>query len=676
MHVIRIPRTVGELELPDFVRSIEPSWAKEGELPFNLRRVSLRPGETTAPHNHHDTEVWVILDGEGEVTSDDRSARVTGGDTVRLPPLGVHTLRNTSDDRPLTFLTTWWEDMPALAREHQERDVRSTETGRPVLLLPSFPTPNGELHLGHIVGPFLGADLVRRGLIQRRTDAHLLLGTVGHQSQVAAAAIKQGLSFYELAERNTDAIQEALTATDIAWDVFVRPSSPEYPQIALEIFERLRRTGAVVAKTVQANYCVPCRTFLFEAFVAGACPHCGSRDTAGIECEACALPFADEELQDPSCATCGTPAERRELTRYYLPLEPLREKLTGYLRTAHMSARLRSYVNRVLAATLPDIPVSTIAPDGILIPADPSGSTEGQRMYSAFELAARFITAFDRLAKNLGTSGWEEYAEAANPRTVLFFGFDNAFLRTIIFPAVLTSFTDKVALPDTMICNEFYLLDGQKFSTGRQHAIWGREVFDEQTRDQLRLYLAGTRPDIRRRDFVVEEYAEFVRSELIGGWETWLASVDARLRKHFDGTAPEAGSWNTEAQRFFGQIREFRAQLPQALEPERFDARAAAETLRTFVTRARRFAEVCEDVLEAEPPTGDARTCMALELMAVRNLAETARPLVPVLAARLAEQLGITGSSGEESPQWVPAGTEIALDGPYFTPDVSIKTAR
>ncbi|MFD9356340.1 class I tRNA ligase family protein [Streptomyces sp. NPDC060031] len=683
MHVIPIPRTVGELELPDFVRSVEPSWAEGGTLPFNLRRVTLRPGERTAPHNHHDTEVWVILDGRGEVVSDGESAQVAAGDTVRLPPLGVHTLRNLADDRPLTFLTTWWEDMPALDREHDKRATDATGSSRaerPVLLLPSFPTPNGELHLGHVVGPFLGADLVRRGLHQRGTEAHLLLGTVGHQSQVASAAISQGLSFYELAERNTDAIQEALAAADIGWDVFVRPSSPQYPQVALDIFESLRAKGAVVAKTVSANYCAPCETFLFEAFVSGACPHCGSHDTAGIECEACALPFADEELRDPGCATCGTPAEQRELTRYYLPLEPLRDKLTAYLRTAHMSARLRAYVERVLAGPLPDLPVSTVAPDGILVPADPAGdgpdATEGQRMYSAFELAARFITALDELAKGRGATGWESYAESEDPRTVLFFGFDNAFLRTIVFPAVLGSFTDKVALPDTMICNEFYLLDGQKFSTGRMHAIWGREVFSEQTRDQLRLYLAGTRPDIRRRDFVVAEYADFVRTQLLDGWEPWLASVDGRLDKHFGGIVPEAGSWNAEAQRFYGQIREFRAQLPRALEPERFDARGAAEAVRTFVDRARRFAEACEDVLDTAPPTGDARTCMALELMAVRTLAEVARPLVPVMAARLAERLGAAGPAAEDAPQWVPAGSEVSLAGPYFTADVSIRTAR
>ncbi|MCS0639653.1 class I tRNA ligase family protein [Streptomyces sp. LP05-1] len=679
MHLIPIPRTTAELDLPGFVRSAEPDWAEgDGPLPFNLRRVTLRPGEITAPHNHHDTEVWVILDGEGEVVSDRKSAPVRGGDTIRLPPLSTHTLRNTAADRPLTFLTTWWEDMTALDRAHRQRAGHPAGGGRPVLLLPSFPTPNGELHLGHLVGPYLGADLVRRGLAARGTEAHLLLGTVGHQSQVAAAARKEGLSFYELAERNTDAIQEALAAADVKWSVFVRPSAPEYPRVAREVFEELRDRGAVVARTVPANYCAPCGTFLFEAFVTGACPHCGSRDTAGIECEACALPFADEELRDPGCARCGSPAEQRQLTRWYLPLEPLRERLTGWLRTVRMSARLRAYTDRVLAGPLPDLPVSTVAPDGIPVPADPAGATGGQRLYSAFELAARFLTALDTLARDRGAAGWREYAAAENPRTVLFFGFDNAFLRTIVFPAVLGAFTDRVALPDTMICNEFYTLGGQKFSTGRLHAVWGREVFREETRDQLRLYLAATRPDVRRRDFDIAEYAGFVRTELIDGWESWLASVDARLAKHFGGTVPEAGSWNAEAERFYGQIRELREQVPRALEPERFDARGAAELLRLFVRRARRFAEACEDVLAAAPGSGDARTCVALELMAVRTLSEVAGPLAPVLAARLAGRLATGAGSpvaAGDPPGWVPAGTPVTLAGPHFTADVAIRTA-
>lgn len=365
-------------------------------------------------------------------------------------------------------------------------------------------------------------------------------------------------------------------------------------------------------------------------------------------------------------------------------MEPLREKLTDYLRSVAMSARLRSYVDRVLAAPLPDLPVSTIAPDGLLLPADPSGATDGQRMYSAFELAARFITAVDALAQEQGLAGWEEYAEAERPRTVLFFGFDNAFLRAIVFPAVLGAFTGKLALADTMVCNEFYLLDGKKFSTGRKHAIWGRDAFREQTRDQLRLYLAATSPDIRRRDFVVAEYERFVRTELIGQWQDWLTSVGDRLRKYFDGVAPEAGSWNSEAEQFYGRIREFASRLTVALEPERYSARAAAEAVRGFVAEAGRFTEVCEDVLGAGAVTATARTCMALELMAVRTLATVAEPLLPELAARLAGQLGqaaaeaapeAASEAGGGSVQWVAPGTPVALAGPYFPSDVSIKSA-
>jgi methionyl-tRNA synthetase len=676
MDVIPIPRTVDDLAQPDHVRSARPSWARDPELPLNVRRVTLRPLETTAPHNHHDVEVWVILDGGGEVTSDGETVQVTAGDTVRLPPLGVHTLHNTAEDRPLTFLTFWWEDMAALDSEHDRRNEAAHGSGRPVLLLPSFPTPNGTLHLGHLAGPFLNADLVRRGLVARGTPARLLLGTVGHQSQVAAAALSQGLTFYQLAERNTDAIQQALAAAQIDWDVFVRPSSPDYPKVALEIFERLRSNGSVLTKTRKASYCTPCGMFLFEAFVAGACPHCGSRDTAGIECEACALPFSDHELLEPSCRTCGSPAGQRELTRYYLPLEPLRGKLTEYLRSVRMSARLRSYVDRVLAAPLPDLPVSTVAADGITLPADPSGATGGQRMYSAFELAARFITAVDALAREQGMAGWLEYAAAERPRTVLFFGFDNAFLRAIVFPAVLGAFTDQLELADTMVCNEFYLLDGQKFSTGRKHAIWGQDAFKEGTRDQLRFYLAATSPDIRRRNFVTGEYQRFVRDELAGQWEGWLASVDGRLLKYFAGLVPEAGSWNTEAEQFYGRIREFAARLTRALEPELFSARSAAEAVRGFVAGARQFAEVCEDALAVEPVSATARTCMALELMAVRALAMVAEPLLPNLTRRLAGQLGLAAPpSGEHPVRWVVPGSQVTLAGPYFSTDASIERA-
>lgn len=654
MLVSGIPRSLSDLGAPTFVRSGPPPWADVARPPFNVTRVTLRPGETTTAHNHHDNEVWIVLAGRGVVRSGGAAERVAAGDTVQLAPLETHTLHNEAIDQPLTFLSVWWEDMGMLAEAHAARAAAPSTDHRPVLLLPSFPTPNGELHLGHVAGPYLGADIARRALAAAGTPVHLLLGTVGHQSQVAAAAAAAGVSFHALAERNTEAIMAGLTAAGIEWDVFVRPSSPDYPALARQVFERLRDDGVVVTRNAPTYHCPRCDRFLFEAFVAGACPHCGSRDTAGIECEACALPFADADLVDVTCATCGSAAERRPLTRYFLPLEPLRDRLASYLGTVRMGPRLAAYVDRVLAGPLPDMPVSIVADDGIEVP-----GVEGQRLYSAFELAARYLTAVDRLARDRGEDGWEAYLARRQPRTVLFFGFDNAYLRAIVFPAVLGAFTDVAPLPDTLVSNEFYELDGAKFSTGRRHAVWARDAFDDKSRDRLRLYLAATRPEHRRSNFSTDAYDAFVQHELVERLDGWLGAVGARVDRHFAGTAPEAGSWIPEAEEFYGRIRALHAEAGPALLPGRFSPATAVAAVSSFVVAARRFGEMAREILTAPTLTGPGRTCVALELMAVRTVAQVLRPLVPATADRLSRQLG--GVAAATDPQWVRPGTPVSI---------------
>ncbi|MEV6716643.1 class I tRNA ligase family protein [Lentzea sp. NPDC051208] len=666
MIVSGIPRELADLARADFVRSAAPEWAHAAGAPFNVRRVTLQPGEITAEHNHHDLEVWVVLDGTGEVGWDGHHRVLAAGDSVYLPPLAPHTLRNLSDDRPLSFFSMWWESLPALAEVHalREEQQATERQGRPVLLLPSFPTPNGELHLGHLSGPFLSADACRRALLAAGDRAHLLLGTVGHQSQVSAAAEAEGVTFHELAERNTDAITEGLTAAGVDWDVFVRPSEPSYPAMATAVFESLRDKGVLVRRTEPTNYCEPCDRYLLEAFVAGRCPHCGSDQTAGIECELCALPYDDRDLVDPSCAGCGTAATPRPLTRYFLPLEPLRAKLTDYLRGAATHGRLRAYVDRVLANPLPDLPVSIPAEHGIPIHVGDAEGPSEQRMYSAFELTARFLVALDGFS-----GGWEAYARRVNPRTVLFFGFDNAFLRAFAFPAVLGAFTDALALPEALVCNDFYLLDGEKFSTGRKHAVWLREAVNPANADQLRLYLAATAPDVRRRDFTVQGYAEFVTGELIGRWQRLLDGVDARVAERFGGTAPEAGGWHAEAERFYGQIADLARTAALDYLPGRFRPRAVVAAVTALVRHAEDFAEVSAD---ATPGSGLARTCAALELMAVRTLAAAITPLAPEAGERIAAGLGEDAVALEATPRWVRAGAEIKLPTDLFNPDTTV----
>ncbi|HXV92108.1 MAG TPA: hypothetical protein VD813_02320, partial [Pseudonocardia sp.] len=201
------------------------------------------------------------------------------------------------------------------------------------------------------------------------------------------------------------------------------------------------------------------------------------------------------------------------------------------------------------------------------------------------------------------------------------------------------------------------------------HAIWSREVFGAGNRDQLRLYLAATSPDVRRRDFTATGYAAFVQ-DVLREWEHWIAGVGARVGEHFAGTAPEAGPWNADAERGYGHIRDLLAAAGSAYRPDRLGLRHAVAAMRTFVDRMSEFAEVVEDVLAGGPGSPIARTVVALELMAVRTLAAAAAPLAPDLAARLASAVGEPGGvPATDVPGWVRPGTPVSFGSGFFTED-------
>lgn len=671
MIVHRIARSVGDLSAPGFVRS----WAPVDEAlgaPVNNRVVTLAPSEVTRPHDHHDTEVWVLLAGEGVVTEDGRTEQVSAGDLVVLPPLGRHSLTNTADDAPLVFLTLWWDEAAALAGAHADRAAAAASEQRPVLVLPSFPTPNGDLHVGHLAGPYLAADACVRALRADGHEARLLLGTVGHQSQVAVAARAAGASFVDFAERRTEEIVATLDAAGVTRDVFVRPGARgPYERIARGVFERLLGDGALTRERRPMWRCERCDRWLIEAFLAGRCPHCGSAETAGIECEACALPYDETDLVDAACAACGSAAVTAGCERWWLPLEPLRKQLETYLAGVRMSARLRSYVTAVLAAPLRDLPVSVPTDEGVDVG---DAGIGGQRLYSAFELAARFLTAVDVAGHDEGYASWEDYAVARAPRTVTLFGFDNAYLRAFAFPAVLLAGAFAVDPPDAMVCNEFYRLGGSKFSTGRGHAIWGRELAPGgAAADPLRLHVAATRPEGRATSFTLDDYRATL-DRLEGRWLPWLAGVGRRLGERFDGRVPEAGAWDAEAFQFFADVRHLRDAAARAYRPETLSPRSAAAAVAAFVQRAEEFAHL----QDGPDGAGSAdRTGMALELMGLRTLAAALHPLLPELATALARALGDAAPVGlAAEPAFVPAGRQVVLGPAVAAWSLAIAAAR
>ena len=387
--------------------------------------------------------------------------------------------------------------------------ITKTARGRRVWILPSFPTPNGGLHVGHLAGPFVAADVLRRAQREAGNDPQLLLGTVGHQSQVAAAARLAKRTFYEEADANTSLIRQTLKRFGIEPAAFIEPRSTDYPDHSREVFRQLVDAGYVQYASVPTHRCPECAALRFEAFLSGRCPHCSSSQTAGIECEQCALPYNESDLVDARCSVCTTATELVATGRWMLRLEDLRERLRTHHGAAQSTPTLRRYLGAVLADTLPDFPVSIPGSDGIIVDTPDGGP---QVLYSGFELVGRYITAVEAVARPRGRGWQEEMSMHPDAELVVFFGFDNAYLRAVVFTAMLLALEiEGLAAPSAYLSNEFYNLDGEKFSTSRNHVVWGDDILKHHSVDNVRLHVSVTRPEIERTNFTTRALVEASR---------------------------------------------------------------------------------------------------------------------------------------------------------------------
>jgi methionyl-tRNA synthetase len=538
---------------------------------------------------------------------------------------------------------------------------------RRALLTSAPPTPNGDLHLGHIGGPYMAADVQKRYLRMRGVEAYYLCGSDDNLSWVLTNGRQYGMTAPEAADHFSNEVDATLHAARIEMDVFARPNASAFhvPMVQ-EFVRRLYEQGELVARTGPSPYCASCQRYLYEAYIRGNCPHCGSL-SGGNYCEDCALPNDCIDLAGAYCADCGAAPETREFTRLFFPLSRHAAALERFHREVEMSPHLRALCERTLARGLPDVCISHVADWGI--PVGIAGF-EGQVIYAWCEMAPRYLAYTAELLSRQGEDprDWRRFWCADDARVVQCFGFDNGFWYSLFIPALFTAYDPSIRLQAALVSNEFYRLEGKKFSTSRKHAIWGRELLADATPDEVRFYLAYTCPETERTNFTRAGFEEVVRRELIEGWQEWLAGLGAKVAQEAAGAAPAAAAWTPEQRRFADRLASLAADAAAAYEAATFSPQAATRTLCELVRLGRRFGKA-EDWWATVPArAAERRTALALELAAARLLAQAAAPLLPDFAARLAADLGFAGPlAWEEPPAWVPAGQAIGrLDAIYF----------
>jgi methionyl-tRNA synthetase len=629
-------------------------WEGVVQPPFGAAWAVVAPGGSTKHHGHQEGETFFVVKGRGEMRIGDDTVPVAAGDVVYQPPFQRHTLHNTAADEDLIFLAIWWEDLN-LWTGHGRDPGPDRALPRRVLVTSAPPTPNGDLHLGHLSGPYLAGDVAARYLKLRGAEVHYVFGSDDNQSYVATHAASLGLEPQQAADRLAADIEATLRAACIEVEQFVRPNtSPWHVATVQELFRALHAGGKLEARTALAPYCESCRRYLYDAYLNGRCPHCGAPWGCNC-CEECGRHVDCVELLEPVCARCGRPAARRPLERLYFPLSRYAAELRGYHERVAMNPNLRALCEQALEAGLPDVAVTAPADWGIAVPVPGFGD---QRIFVWCEMAARYLA----YARHLGV-GWEAYFKADEAEVVQCFGFDNGFYYALLLPALLRAYDPAIRLAQALVMNEFYRLDGRKFSTTRQHAIMGRELLADVPADLVRFYLAATRPEVEGTNFTLADFAETTDRELLGHWQPWLEELAARAQQEARGIVPATGDWTAEHRLFYDRLEGYVAEAASAYDARSFSPQRAVRVMGELVREARRFGKAEESWRRVAARGEERRTALALELLAAKALAQLAAPILPDFAARLWGDLGIATPLGthcwEDRPYWLPEGQKL-----------------
>jgi methionyl-tRNA synthetase len=434
----------------------------------------------TLRHSHFEPEVFYVISGSGEMMIDQESSPVSAGDLVRIPPFAEHELSNTGTN-DLVFLSVYSEDyeVPAVP-------PRAIITAAP-------PTPNGPLHLGHMSGPYLATDILRRYLRMRSVSATSHCGTDDHQNYVEERARAQGEPSEAFRQKMRNRILTGLRAFDADFDEWIEPRTDLTYQERIQRFvQKAIQAGAISLENLSLPYCEPCDIYLIDALIDGFCPVCEEPSRGG--CENCGIVVPPQSISHPKCSRCGHPPQMRNTTAYTFALDNYLPSILPALENLRLPIRVRKMIQRAsqirdlkILLTYPAAPTpESYSRNGLIVPG------LQQQIHVWFEMAAHY----ERFSH--GSETW-----------IHCFGFDNAFHYLLFIPALLKALNPGAKLPDHVITNEFLTLDGLKFSTSRNHAIWADEVDGDI--ELLRFYLGFSRPDPMPSDFSVREYKTFAR---------------------------------------------------------------------------------------------------------------------------------------------------------------------
>lgn len=498
----------------------------ELNAPFEGSWCVIAPGSQSTVHAHHEYEIFIAVSGCASIEHDGRRTLFEEGDIVHFPPQVPHSVVNGGPDK-FEMYSIWWDAAMSgefLARHFGHAASSGKAHARTLIIAPP-PTPNGDLHVGHMAGPYLAGDIYARYLRMKGESVNYATGTDDSQTYVVTSAHKLGITPVALCSKSADDIRQSLKAWDISLDGYA-PFDAGYRQMVTDFFAPLYDAGKLQLRRVRLPYSSLRDEFMVESLVSGECPVCLNSSRGGL-CEACGHPNNFDQLKNPVSTLPPFEAlSYREADIHVFPVEEYRQELEAFYQTRRGMWRphIMQLMDELFSRELIDFPVTYPLSWGI---PSPFPETQGQ-VLNAWAEGMPASMYCSSCGEPEGTPVDATWKKQTGNRLVYFLGFDNSYFWGVTHLALLMAHDGKYILPEFIVPNEFYELENAKFSTSRGHLIWARDLVKALPRDYARFYLCLTSPEHNRSNFSRLALTEIISDRLIGPWNDLVSAYSER----------------------------------------------------------------------------------------------------------------------------------------------------
>ena len=513
-------------------------------------------------------------------------------------------------------------------------------TAKRYTITAALPYTNGPIHIGHLAGVYVPADIYSRYLRAQKKDVAFICGSDEHGVAISIRAKKEGVSPKEIIDKYDKMIRKSFDQLGISFDNYSRTSAPIHHETASDIFSKMQAAGQFVEEVTEQLYDPEAKQYLADRFVTGTCPKCNHTEAYGDQCEQCGSSLNATELINPKSTLSGAEPILKETKHWFLPLDQYEDFMKEWVIEGHKDdwkpnvyGQVKSWVDEGLRPRA----VTRDLDWGIPVPVE---GADGKVLYVWFDAPIGYISSTKEwAAKN--KKDWEPYWKDKGTSLVHFIGKDNIVFHCIIFPCILKAAGDYI-LPENVPANEFLNLEGNKISTSKNWAVWLHEYLEEfpGQEDVLRYVLTANAPETRDNDFTWKDFQARNNNELVAIFGNFINRVSVLTQKYYDGSVPARKNETPEDKETLDKMKAFPAIIGESIE--RFRFREASQELMNLARLGNKYLADQEPwkLIKVDPERVE--TIMNIALQIAATLATVSEPFLPHSAQKLRAILNIT----------------------------------